>query len=129
MNITVFAALPADLSAGIKISESLLLSVLGFLVVFMVLVILIAVIKLITAAVNTIKVTASGGAVTAAEAHPAAKPSGVPAAGSLGEIELHSVDDKTAAMLMAIVADELQAPLNELRFTSIKEIGEENNDL
>ena len=29
-------------------------------------------------------------------------------------------------MLMAIVADELQAPLNELRFLSIREIKEEN---
>ena len=32
------------------------------------------------------------------------------------------VPDKTAAMLMAIVADKLNRPLNELRFISIKEV-------
>lgn len=45
----------------------------------------------------------------------------VPAPGSLGDVDLHGVDDKTAAMIMAIVADELKTPLNELRFHSIRE--------
>jgi Na+-transporting methylmalonyl-CoA/oxaloacetate decarboxylase gamma subunit len=45
----------------------------------------------------------------------------VPAAGSQGDINLYGVDDKTAAMLMAIVADELREPLNQLRFRSIRE--------
>ena len=44
------------------------------------------------------------------------------APGSAGELKLHNVDPKTAAMLMAIVADKLQKPLNELRFISIKEV-------
>lgn len=35
---------------------------------------------------------------------------------------LHKVDDKTAAMIMAVVADETKIPLNELRFISIKEL-------
>ena len=49
----------------------------------------------------------------------------VPAAtapGSAGGIKLYDTDPKTAAMLMAIVADKLQKPLNELRFVSIKEV-------
>lgn len=46
----------------------------------------------------------------------------VPAKGSIGEINLHDVDDKTAALLIAIVADEIKAPLNELRFISIREV-------
>ena len=60
----------------------------------------------------------------------AAKPAAAPAAakaaapGSAGEIKLHDVPDKTAAMLMAIVADKLGKPLNELRFISIREIKE-----
>ena|GEM_PF-1084148 len=45
----------------------------------------------------------------------------VPAKGSEGAVKLHGVDDKTAAMLMAIVANKIDAPLNELRFISIKE--------
>ena len=47
------------------------------------------------------------------------------APGSAGELKLYDTDPRTAAMLMAIVADELQAPLNELRFLSIREIKEE----
>ena len=55
---------------------------------------------------------------------PAAVPAPAKAAapGSAGEIKLHDVPDKTAAMLMAIVADKLGKPLNELRFISIREI-------
>jgi len=44
------------------------------------------------------------------------------APGSAGNLKLHNVEPKTAAMLMAIVADKLQKPLNELRFVSIKEV-------
>ena len=44
------------------------------------------------------------------------------APGSAGGIKLYDTDPKTAAMLMAIVADKLQKPLNELRFISIKEV-------
>lgn len=44
------------------------------------------------------------------------------APGSAGRVKLHSVEPKTAAMLMAIVADETGKPLNELRFISIKEV-------
>ena len=44
------------------------------------------------------------------------------APGSAGQIKLNNVDPKTAAMLMAIVADKTGKPLNELRFISVKEI-------
>ena len=44
------------------------------------------------------------------------------APGTAGQLKLHDVDPKTAAMLMAIVADKLQKPINELRFISIKEV-------
>ena len=44
------------------------------------------------------------------------------APGSAGKLKLHNVEPKTAAMLMAIVADKLGKPLNELRFISIKEV-------
>lgn len=46
----------------------------------------------------------------------------LPAPGSAGQIKLHNVDPKTAAMLMAITAYEIGKPLNELRFLSIKEV-------
>ena len=44
------------------------------------------------------------------------------APGSAGELKLYNVEPKTAAMLMAIVADKMQKPLNELHFISIKEV-------
>ena len=47
------------------------------------------------------------------------------APGSAGQLKLYNVEPKTAAMLMAIVADKLGKPLNELRFISIKEVDED----
>ena len=60
-------------------------------------------------------------APSAPAAAPAAAPKAV-APGSAGELKLHDVEPKTAAMLMAIVADKMGKPLNELRFISIKEV-------
>ena len=57
-------------------------------------------------------------------AAPAAAPAvpAEPAPGSAGKLKLHDVEPKTAAMLMAIVADKMGKPINELRFISIKEV-------
>ena len=60
----------------------------------------------------------------AAPAAPAAQKPQIPAPGSAGRLKLHNVEPKTAAMLMAITADKLGKPLNELRFLSIKEVNE-----
>ena len=61
----------------------------------------------------------------AAEEAPAPAPEAAPAPtapGSAGGVKLYDVEPKTAAMLMAIVADQMGRPLNELRFISIKEV-------
>ncbi len=44
------------------------------------------------------------------------------APGSAGHVKLHGVPDKEAAMIMAIVADQMKKPINELHFISIKEV-------
>lgn len=44
------------------------------------------------------------------------------APGSAGKIKLYDVPDKEAAMIMAIVADTMKKPINELHFISIKEV-------
>ncbi|MDE6036149.1 MAG: OadG family protein [Ruminococcus sp.] len=44
------------------------------------------------------------------------------AKGSAGRVKLYDVSDKEAAMIMAIVADTMQKPINELHFISIKEV-------
>ncbi|MBE6983459.1 MAG: hypothetical protein E7435_04160 [Ruminococcaceae bacterium] len=60
-------------------------------------------------------------AVSFAEASSAAKE--LPTApGSAGRLKLYNVEPKTAAMVMAIVADKMGKPINELRFISIKEV-------
>ena len=44
------------------------------------------------------------------------------APGSAGQLKIYDVEPKTVAMLMAIVANKMGKPLNELRFISIKEV-------
>lgn len=46
----------------------------------------------------------------------------LPETQSAGSLNQHNIDDKTVAMLMAIVSDESGIPLNELRFKSIRAI-------
>ena len=59
--------------------------------------------------------------ITAADGEKESAPPAT-APGSAGRIKLHDVEPKTAAMVMAIVADKLGKPLNELRFISIREV-------
>ena len=47
------------------------------------------------------------------------------APGTAGELKLYDTDPRDAAMIMAIVADSLGKPLNELRFISIREVRED----
>ena len=59
--------------------------------------------------------------VTETPAAPA-QPKAPKAPGSAGKLKLYNTPPKTAAMLMAIVANKMGKPLNELRFISIKEV-------
>lgn len=104
------------------VSDALITAVLGYLVVFVGLALLMAVIIIM----GKIMVSRRNTAAVAAPAAPAAAPVPVKASpeapGSAGEVKIHDVPDREAAMIMAIVADKLRKPLNELRFKSIKEI-------
>jgi len=109
----------------ISIPDSLLLSLVGFMVVFIALIALIAEIKIISGLSSSKKAgvqAAPDNPEIASPLHAAADM--IPASGSLGEIELYDVDDRSAALIMAIVADKMKAPLNTLRFKSIKHIEE-----
>ena len=100
-----------------------LVAVLGYAVVFVGLIALMAVIILV-GKIMVAKKSKAAAPVAAAPA-PAAAPKPVLAAaapGTAGEVKLFNVPDKDAAMLMAIVAHKLNKPLNELRFKSIKEV-------
>ena len=107
----------------LDIGNNLLYAILGYLVVFIGLALLMIVIiivgKIMVAKLKAAKAPAEAPAPAAAA--PAAK--ALPAApGTAGEVKIYDTDPKDAAMIMAIVADKLQKPLNELRFVSIKEV-------
>lgn len=127
MNESASQALTAGKAAleSMSFGDAFALAAAGVLIVFFVLIVLMAVIKILRGFIESMEKSQAAAAAPAlaAAAPAAADPNAgkVPAKGSLGEIKLHNVDDKTAAMLMAIVADDLQAPLNELRFLSIRE--------
>ena len=106
----------------VPIGTAALIVVLGMAVVFFGLILLMWVTQL-SGKIKQRKTDAAKKVVAAAPA-PAAPAAKAAAPGSAGEIKLHDVPDKTAAMLMAIVADKLGKPLNELRFISIREIKE-----
>ena len=111
--------------------NALIYSLIGMGVVFFALVLLMCIIKIMTAvgdraAKRSAPIPAGIAAPDAEAPVLALKLTGPTAPGSAGELKLYDTDPRTAAMLMAIVADELQAPLNELRFLSIREIKEEN---
>lgn len=104
----------------ISIGTAALIVVLGMAVVFFGLILLMFVTKIAGAIINRKNTAAPAAAPAAASAAPAVP--NAPAPGSAGKIALHNVPDKTAAMLMAIVADRTGKPLNQLRFISIREV-------
>ncbi len=123
--MTYLAATAVDLE-NISILNAGIVAVLGYAVVFFGLILLMLVImamgKFFVA--KDKKPAAKKDAAPAAPvaAAPAAAPAPVAAPGSAGPVKLYDTPPKTAAMIMAIVADQMGKPLNELRFISIKEV-------
>ena len=113
---------------GIGILDAAVVAVLGYAVVFFGLILLMAVIivmgKIFIAKDKKKAVLADAAKAAVAAAPVAAAPAAAAATapGSAGKLKLYDVEPKTAAMLMAIVADKMGKPLNELRFISIKEV-------
>ena len=95
-------------------------ALLGYGVVFLGLILLMILVTIVGKAFSA-KEKATAVAVAPQEA-PAVEEEKPLAPGSAGGVKLYDVEPKTAAMLMAIVADKLQKPINELRFISIKEV-------
>ena len=107
------------------IGDNLLDAVLGYLVVFIGLTLLMTVIVIVgkVMVAQSKKASAKTEAAKPAEAAtPAAAARKKLAPGSAGDVKIYDTDPRDAAMIMAIVADKLGKPLNELRFRSIKEV-------
>ena len=103
-------------------TEALMVAVIGLLVVLAVLAMLAIIIVIMSKILAAItgKKAAPAAAAETQQAAPPATPMKAPANRSAGSVDLHSVDDKTAAMIMAIVSFETGIPLGELCFKSIK---------
>ncbi len=105
---------------NISVGDAAMTALLGYAVVFigiimlMILVMFVGDLMFKSAKRKAAKVPAA--APAAAPAAPAAAP------GTAGELKLYDTDPRDAAMVMAIVADKLGKPLNELRFKSIREV-------
>ena len=115
---------------NMSIGDAAIVALLGYAVVFFGLILLMGVVmamgkffiakeKKAAAAVESNKAAAPAAPVAPVAAAPVAE---VSAPGTAGQLKLHDVNPKTAAMIMAIVADKMGKPLNELRFISIKEV-------
>ncbi len=106
------------------ILKALTIALIGICVVMMILAIIAVLIILLSKAVGLIekivKKKAPAEASVAAPVQSIPVPEGV----NSGEVELIGTDEKTAAVIMAIVSEQSGIPLNRLSFKSIRLIDE-----
>ena len=113
---------------NIGVLDAGIIALLGYAVVFFGIILLMIVVmimgKIFVAADNKKKKAAAPAVVPAAPVAPVVPAAPAEAPGTAGELKLYDTPPKTAAMIMAIVADKTGKPLNELRFISITEVKE-----
>ena len=104
--------------------ESLVVDGFGLSIVFIVLISLSLIIKLVSIIVRQFKSPESKTEIVPEQ----------PTGGELqtfayadGEMKLIDVDEKTAALIMAIISDQTEIPLSELQFKSIRLLKQEDN--
>ena len=112
---------------NIGFMDAAIVALLGYAVVFFGLILLMGVIIIMGKAFMAQEKKAAAKAAAAKEVLASvpvttAAPESPAAPGTAGQLKLHDVEPRTAAMIMAIVADKMGKPLNELRFISIKEV-------
>ena len=121
----------SEYSMKMPLFEALMTSLVGIVTVICILAIIAVLIILVSKVIRGVENAAAkkkaAPAAATAPAAPVGKPTGViPVAGvSQGTIDLVNVDEKTAAIIMAIVSDKSGIPLNRLSFKSIKLVEDE----
>ncbi|MCX7614886.1 MAG: OadG family protein [Clostridiales bacterium] len=104
-----------------SMSEAFIVTVAGMVIVMVELALLAVIIVIMSKMIRKLSPDKD---VNKTESAPISPVSPVPIAisGSTsdGSVILQNIDDKSAAMVMAIVSDDTGIPLNELRFRSIK---------
>lgn len=121
----------------ISMGEALSVSVTGIIVVMIILALLAVIVVLLSKAVRTVEGkakkksksnTAQENAITPVKNENKIKSAvngqALPETQSAGSLDLYKTDEKTAAVIMAIVSNESGIPLNRLQFNSIKLIEE-----
>ena len=105
---------------NISVGDAAMTALLGYAVVFigiiMLMILVMFVGDLMFKSAKRKAAKAPAATAPAAPAAPAAAP------GTAGELKLYDTDPRDAAMVMAIVADKIGKPINELRFKSIREV-------
>ena len=109
--------------SSLGIGEAGVYALLGYGMVFFGLILLMIVVMIMGKAFTAKKEKPAAAPAPAAAPVAAPAPVEAPVApGTAGQLKTYDVPPKTCAMLMAIVADKMGKPLNELRFISIKEV-------
>ena len=111
------------------LTDALATSLIGITTVIIILAIIAVLIILVSKVIRAVEgaATKKAPATTAAATPVASAPAGVPMPAGMnqGELELINTDEKTAAIIMAIVSDKSGIPLNRLSFKSIKLVEDE----
>ena len=102
-----------------NVGEALIDAVMGYAIVFLGIALLVLVVMLVGKAMTAKAAKPLQAAPAPAPVQESPKPT---APGAAGDLKLYDTPDRDAAMIMAIVADELKIPINELRFISIREV-------
>lgn len=135
MDLSVLAA-----ESGMSVGEAFSISSTGMIVVLIVLIVLAVLVLLISKGVRaaqgkgqrseeeataapTTPVSVAQSAAPAPAA-PVVNGTPLPENQSAGQLELYDCDEKSAAVIMAIISNESGIPLNHLEFKSIKAIEE-----
>lgn len=124
------------LKQSISMGEALSVSVTGIIVVMIILALLAVIVVLLSKVIRAVEGKAnkkSKSRTAEAAVSPVknenkskteVKGQALPETQSIGSLDLYKTDEKTAAVIMAIVSDESGIPLNRLQFNSIKLIEE-----
>ena len=104
---------------NISVGDAAMTALLGYAVVFIGIIMLMILVMFVG---DLMFKSAKRKAAKAPAAAPAAPAAPAAAPGTAGELKLYDTDPRDAAMVMALVADKLGKPLNELRFKSIREV-------
>ena len=104
---------------NISVGDAAMTALLGYAVVFIGIIMLMILVMFVG---DLMFKSAKRKAAKAPAAAPAASAAPAAAPGTAGELKLYDTDPRDAAMVLAIVADKLGKPLNELRFKSIREV-------